>query len=95
VKKLLFAALAAVGLALGAAQSASAAWVTRTVYRWDAHCGRYVPCQERYWVPDCDYHHHNHAPPRPAYYPDRPYERGYYPGRGVSLDLGFSLPFPR
>lgn len=55
MRTLLFGALAAVGLTLGLPlQDASAAWVTRTTYHWDAACCRYVPCTERIWVPDCE-----------------------------------------
>jgi hypothetical protein len=95
VKALLFAALAAIGLVLAAAAPASAAWVTRPVQRWDPYCGRYVVVEERYWVPDCYDHHHQH---RRDYYPDRYLDRSYYPaypGRGFSLDFGLTLPFRR
>jgi hypothetical protein len=69
MKTLLWSAVAAVGLTLGALpQQASAAWVTRPVTRWDPACGRNVVCQERCWVPDCRpcpprgvrVHHHRH-----------------------------------
>jgi hypothetical protein len=89
VKKLILGAVAAVGLALGfAPQEASAAWVTRTAYRWDPHCGHHVAYQERVWVPDCDDHHHHHRDP--VYY--RGYDRGsYYNRRPFSVDLHFGL----
>lgn len=96
MKTLLCSAVAAVGLALGfAPQEASAAWVTRTTYHWDAHCRRYVPCEERVWVPDRHDHHHAHR--EPAYYrgQDRGYERydrSYYPEhRPFGLDIHFGL----
>jgi hypothetical protein len=87
VKKLLLGLVAAAGLALGfTPQQASAAWVTRTTYRWDPHCCRYVAYEERVWVPDC-------CEPscyrEPVYY--RGYERSYYHDhhRPFEFDLHF------
>jgi hypothetical protein len=54
MRAFLLGAVAAVALALCMApQQASAYWATRTTYKWDPYCCRYVPCTERYWVPDC------------------------------------------
>ena len=78
--KRLFGTITAVGLSLvGLAQPAAASWETRTAYRWDPACCRYVACQERVWVPDCaptpgpvyfrgEYRHHHH---HDGFYPDR------------------------
>jgi hypothetical protein len=53
MKKFIIGGIAAVVLALGfTAGNASADWVTRTRYRWDPECGRYVAVAERVWVPD-------------------------------------------
>jgi hypothetical protein len=53
MRKLIIGALAAVAVALGlTASNASAAWVNRTVYRWDPVYGQYVPVVEQVWVPD-------------------------------------------
>jgi hypothetical protein len=62
MKKLLLAAVAAVGLTIGLAPAqASAAWMVRTAYRWDPVCCRYVAYPERCWVPDCaPVYHHGH-----------------------------------
>jgi hypothetical protein len=98
VKRLILGAVAAIGLALGFAPSdASAAWVTRTSYRWDPYCSRYIAYEERVWVPDRHDHHHHHHHRDPVYYRgyDR-HDRGYsYDRRPFELDLRFGLPFRR
>ena len=62
MRKLVMGGLAAVIVTLGLTTTpASAAWVTRTAYRWDPACCRYVPVTERVWVPDrCRSNHHYH-----------------------------------
>jgi hypothetical protein len=61
MRKLLFGAVAAVGLGLGFLPTyASAAWVTRTAYRWDPVCHHYVAYPVQTWVPDCGPHHRHH-----------------------------------
>jgi hypothetical protein len=53
MRKVVIGGLAAVVVALGlTASNVSAAWVTRTAYRWDPACSRYVPVAERVWVPN-------------------------------------------
>jgi hypothetical protein len=53
MRKFIIGGLAAVALALGlTASNTSAAWVNRTVYRWDPVVGGYFPVVERVWVPD-------------------------------------------
>jgi hypothetical protein len=53
MRKLILGGVAAVVVALGITMgNASAAWVTRTAYRWDPLIGQYVPVAERVWVPD-------------------------------------------
>lgn len=99
MKTLLLSAVAAVGLALGVApQNASAAWVTRVAYHWDAHCRRYVACEERVWVPDCDDHHHHGSS---AYYrgydryaPRTYSDRSSYPDYSLGRDR-IPLPYRR
>lgn len=54
MRKLLCAAVAAVGLTLGAgASSADAGWTYKNVSRWDPACCRYVTVAQRVWVPAC------------------------------------------
>jgi hypothetical protein len=75
VKTFLLAAVAALGLGLGfMPQEASARWVTRTSYRWDPCCCRYVPYTERYWVPDCG----GYDPCDGPFYRDPYRDRRYY-----------------
>jgi hypothetical protein len=62
MRKLLLAGVAALGLGLCFIPTdASAAWVTRTAYRWDPACHRYVAYPVRTWVPDCGRPHHFHG----------------------------------
>jgi len=76
MKRLLCAAVAALGLSLGVApNTAEAGWEYRTVRRWDPCTGCYVYVTERIWVPDCG----------PGYGPYGPIYRDtgyrYYPPR--------------
>ncbi len=55
MKTYLLGAVAAVAVTLGLfSQSASAHWETRTTYKWDPYCCKYVCFSERFWVPDCE-----------------------------------------
>lgn len=52
MKRMLFAAVAVIGLGLGMfATTAEAGWGYRPISRWDSACGRYVTVSQRYWVP--------------------------------------------
>jgi hypothetical protein len=77
MKKFMIVAIAAVVIGLGiSAGSASAAWITRTVYRWDPVVGGYVPVVQRIWVPDPVYYE------APVYVAPRPwwsFGLSYYP----------------
>lgn len=80
MKKVLLTMVAAVGGTLGlASQPASAAWVTRTDWRWDACCGRYIPHVRTVWVPDpCCCHGATRSGPGPfAGTGGLPYRSGY------------------
>jgi hypothetical protein len=78
MNKFLLAMVVAVAGILGlASQPASAAWVTRTDWRWDPCCGRYIPHVRTVWVPDpCCNHAAAHGVPGP------------FGGRG-----GYGLPY--
>ena len=96
MKKFLLGSAAAVALALCLLpQEASAYWAYRTRYRWDPHCGRYVAYTDRYWVPDCDDHHHHGHRDR-SYYPgyDRDYGRNFPDRSGRPYSPG-SFPYVR
>src|SRR5262249_15509407 len=73
MRSLFLAAVAAIGLSLCATtQNGSAAWVTRTAYRFDPVCGHTVAYPERVWVPDCEVYVPSYSYQRyygPVYYP--------------------------
>lgn len=52
MKKMMIGMVAVVAIALGLnTAEASAAWQTRTTWRWDPICRKYVPVVERVWLP--------------------------------------------
>ena len=67
MRKFILGGFAAMALVLGfTATNASADWVTRTRYRWDPVCGRYIAVAERVWIPEVEYY--DTYRPRPWYY---------------------------
>jgi hypothetical protein len=78
MRKFIIGGIAAIVLALGfTASNASAAWVRRTVYRWDPVYAAYVPVIQRVWVPDPV----AYVPSYYSYYPDYyAYRPWYFPG---------------